>query len=209
MKPTKSLLVLAILCAPALASAQGYYGPGGPGRGYPAPTVPGGFHNRAGRLAFGFGLGLGGMHDDGSAITACDNCDFQPLAFEADIHLGGMLGPRFALMFEGQANIQTIHTDFFDDTTLTQGAAMIAGQFWILPQLWIKGGIGLANLQIDDAFFTEDLGSGVAVMGAAGFELLSARNFAIDLQGRIIEGTYNSGSDHVTSGTIGIGIDWY
>ena len=202
MKPIKSFFILAIVCAPALASAQGYYGPGSGG--------PGGFHNRTGRLAFGFSLGLGGMHDDGSAITRCDNCDFNPLAGEADIHIGGMVGPRFALLFEGQLNIQTIHSDFFNgDTTVTQGAAMLAGQFWVLPQLWLKGGLGLANLQVDDQFFTDDVGSGVALMGAIGFELLSARNFAVDLQGRLIEGTYNSGNDHVTSLTIGLGLNWF
>jgi hypothetical protein len=203
MKPIKSLLVLAIVCAPALASAQGY------GRGHQG-SAPGGFHNRAGRLTYGFSIGLGGMHDDGSSITACDNCDFKPLAFEGDFHLGGMLSPQFGLMFEGQLNVQTIHSDFFNgDTTLTQGAAMLAAQFWVLPQVWIKGGVGFASLQVDDTFFTRDLGGGLAVMGGAGIELFSARNFAIDLQARIIEGTYNSAHDHVTSGTIGLGFNWF
>lgn len=205
MKPFKSLFVLAIVCAPALAFAQGY-GPGyqqGSGNPY-------GFHHRMGRLAFGFGLGLGGMSDNGSDITSCDNCNYNPLAFEADVHLGGMLTPRFALMFEGQFNAQTIHSDAFDgNTTLSQGAAMIAGQFWVVPQFWIKGGLGFSHLQVDDTFVTEDLGGGLALMAAAGFEVFSARNFAIDLQGRIIEGTYNGGDDHVTSGTIGVGFDWY
>ena len=206
MKPIKSLLVLAILCAPALASAQGYYG----GRGYQRSPVPGGFHDRTGRLAFGFSLGLGGMHDDGSAITTCRNCDFSPLTGEADIHLGGMLGPRFALLFEAQGNVQTVHSDFFNgDSTLSQGAAMIAGQFWVLPQLWIKGGLGFARLTIDDQFVTEDFGTGGAIMGALGIELLSARNFALDLQGRIIHASYRSLDDNITSGTIGLGLNWY
>ncbi|HEU4731818.1 MAG TPA: hypothetical protein VFT22_28180 [Kofleriaceae bacterium] len=205
MKPIKSLLVLAIVCVPMLASAQGYYRRGGPGE-----PIPGGFHNRAGRLTFGFGVGLGGMGDNGSAITSCDNCNYNPIALEADVHIGGMLTPRFALMFEAQVNGQTIHSDRFDgDTTLTQGAAMIAAQFWLMPVLWIKGGLGFANLQVDDTFVTQDLGTGGALMGALGVELLSARNFALELQGRIIEGTYNSGDDHVTSGTIGLGINWY
>lgn len=207
MKPFKSLFILAIVCAPALASAQGYYGNGGQGSGNPY-----GFHHRMGRLAFGFGLGLGFMHDDGSGITSCDNCDFKPYAFEADIHLGGMITPRFALMFEGQGNLQTIdRASGFDggNTTLTQGAAMIAGQFWVIPQLWLKGGLGFSHLQVDNDFFTDDLGGGLALMAAAGFEVFSARNFAIDIQGRLIEGTYNGGDDHVTSGTIGVGFDWY
>jgi hypothetical protein len=205
MKPIKSLLVLAIVCAPVLASAQGYYGRG-PG---PDP-VPGGFHNRTGRLTVGFGIGLGGMGDNGSAITNCDNCDFNPAAFEVDAHIGGVLSPRFALMLELQANGQVIHSDAFNnDTTLTQGAAMVAGQVWLLPVLWLKGGLGFSNLQIDDGVFRSDLGNGIAVMAGIGVELLSARRFALELQGRIIEGTYNGGDDHVTSGTVGFGINWY
>jgi hypothetical protein len=204
MKPIKSLLVLAIVLTPALASAQGYYG-----RPYAGSTVPGGFHNRTGRLTFGFGLGLGFMNENGGAV-GCDNCDFKPLAFEADVHLGGMVSPRLGLMFEGQANIQTIHSDVINgDTTLTQGAAMFAAQFWILPQFWIKGGLGFANLQVDDSFGTGDAGSGLAIMGAAGVELFSARNFAVEFQGRLIEGTYDSGRDRVTSGTLGFGLNWF
>lgn len=160
-------------------------------------------------MTLGASLGLGGMYDNGGAIT-CGTCDYNPLAFELDGHIGGMLTPRFGLMFEVQANGQTIHSDFLNgDTTLTQGAAMIAAQVWVTPQLWLKGGLGFANLQTDDAFFTRDLGSGAALMGAIGFEIFSAPDFALDLQGRLIEGTYNSGDDHLTSLTIGLGINWY
>jgi hypothetical protein len=207
MKPIKSLLILAIVCAPVLASAQGYYGRRGGGYGEP---VPGGFHHREGRLIWGGSLGFGFMHDGGSAVTSCANCDVKPLAGEGDIHIGGMLSNRFALMFEGQVNIQTVHADFNNgDSTVSQAAAMLAAQYWLLPQLWIKGGIGLANLQVDQQFFVDDFGTGSALMAGIGVELFSARNFSLDLQGRIIEGSYNSLNDNVTSGTIGLGISWY
>lgn len=199
MKPIKSFLVLAILLAPALASAQGYY---------QRSTVPGGFHNRANRMIFGIGGGLGGMHDDQGDIT-CPTCDFNVLAFEGDLHIGGMVNPRLGLMFEGQFNSQQIDSRGpFGDTFLTQGAGMFAAQFWVLPILWIKGGIGFASLQVDDQVFTSDEGTGGAVMGAIGVELLSSRRFAFELQGRIIEGLY-SHNFHVTSGTIGLGLDWF
>jgi hypothetical protein len=205
MKPIKSLLVLAIVCAPALAAAQGYYGRPGP-----RSAVPGGFHDRTGRLTWGIGGGIGAMHDGGSAITSCVNCDFKPLALEGDLHIGGMLSPRFGLMFEGQVNAQTVAVNRFDeDTFVTQAAAMFAAQFWVLPQLWIKGGIGFANLQVDDRVFVEDFGTGGAIMGAIGVELFSARNFALELQGRVIQTSYNSLDDNITSGTIGLGINWY
>jgi hypothetical protein len=205
MKPIKSLLVLAVLAAPGVAGAQGYGG-----GGYGAP-LPGGFHNRMGRVAYGVSVGLGGMHDDGTGITNCGNCDYNPLAGEADVHLGGMISPRFALMAEGQINAQTVYSDFLHgDTFLSQEALMIAGQYWLTPQLWVKGGIGFAHLDAQDDYGpTQDFGTGGAIMGALGFELLSARFMSVDLQGRIIEGSYHGLDDHITSGTIGIGLNWY
>lgn len=204
MKPIKSLLVLAIILSPGLAAAQGYYNNGGGGSG-----IPGGFHNRTGRLAWGMGIGVGGMHDDGSRITDCDNCSNAP-ALELDGHIGGMIGPRFALLFEGQLNARTVHSNSYgDSTTLSQTVGMLAGQFWLTPQLWIKGGLGIAGLQADSRYVTTDYGTGGAIMGAIGFELMSARYFALDLQGRIIEGTYNSGNDNITAANIGLGFNWY
>ena len=31
------------------------------------------------------------MHDAGSNITSCNNCNYNPIAFEADGHIGGFL----------------------------------------------------------------------------------------------------------------------
>ncbi|MBV8761515.1 MAG: hypothetical protein JO257_29740 [Deltaproteobacteria bacterium] len=207
MKPIKSLLVLAVLLVPAIAGAQGYYGGGG---GYGAP-LPGGFHNRMGRPMWGVSVGLGGMSDDGGDIKCDASCDYNPISVEVDAHLGGMLSPRFGLMAEFQDNAQTVHSDVLNgDTVLTQSALMIAGQFWITPQFWVKGGIGLAHLDTQDAFGPSgNYGGGGVIMGAAGFELLSARFFAVDLQGRLIEGTYHGINDHVTGATIGLGLNWY
>jgi len=205
MKPIKSLLVLAIVCVPAFASAQGYYG-----RRRAEPEA-GGFHHRAGRLTFGFGVGIGGLHDGGSAITECVNCDVQPLTFEANAHIGGMINSQLALLFEVQGNVQTVQRNggFDDDTTLSQGAALFAAQFWVLPQLWIKGGLGFSRLTVGDNTFTEDFGSGSALLAAAGVEVFSARNFALEIQGRLLWTSYNSFDDNLTSGTVGLGVSWY
>lgn len=158
---------------------------------------------------FGGSLGLGGMRDNGSGITNCDNCT-NGLAVEFDGHIGGMLSPRFALMFEGQLNGRIVHSNLYDaDTMLTQSAAMLAGQYWITPMLWVKGGLGFANLRAEDDYFIVDYGSGLAILAGVGFEVLSSRYFSLDLQGRIIDGAYNSGSDHVTALSVGLGINWY
>jgi hypothetical protein len=209
MKPIKTLLVLALVAAPALASAQGYYG-GGPS--YGPPPLPGGFHNRQGRLAIGGSLGLGYMNDNGGAIT-CSGCDVNPVTGEGDFHIGGFIGPRIALMLELQVNVQQIAFDANTDLTLEQGLIMGAAQYWLTPQLWVKGGLGVAHLDVNDNVngTYSPAASGLALMGGIGFELLSARNFAVDLQGRLSEGAYsnNGNSENITSGTIGVGINWY
>lgn len=212
MKPSKALFVFLMVLAPAIASAQGYYGRGG--GGYNAQE-PGGFHHRANHLVYGGSIGLGVMNDSGGRIT-CDNCNYNPLALEVDGHIGGMLNSRLALLLELQVNGQRLSRDVGDgngDTSLVQTAAMLAVQYWVTPQFWIKGGLGLSHLTVDHEYWdgtAEEPGSdGVALMGAAGFEIFSARRMAIELQGRIISGQYDGVSDHVTAATVGIGINWF
>ena len=121
----KKLIILAFLLLPSVAMAQYYAGP-------PNPQHPGGFHNRSGRVIFGGSLGLGGMSDRGGDIE-CANCDYGTLSGQGAVHLGGFLGPRFALMGEIQVNMQTLATDGIDDTVLVQSALMIAAQYWVTP----------------------------------------------------------------------------
>jgi hypothetical protein len=213
MKPIKSLLLLGILAAvPTLAPGDAAAQPGyGPGYGGPPPNsvLPGGFHNRTGRLTFGFSAGIGGMNDDFGDIE-CDGCN--ALSGQIEGHIGGFIGPRLALLFEAQANIQQIQQGAFveDDIFLTQSAAMIAAQFWVTPQLWIKGGVGFANLQLSDNFGNESTPeNGTAVMGAVGFEIFSARYMSVDLQGRLLNGSYEGIDNNITAASVGIGVNWF
>lgn len=214
MKRTHLVAFAAVLLAPAVAAAQpGYGAPPPPGGYYSQPTsVAGGFHDRAGRMALGFSLGLGGMQVGDDDVT-CVNCDYDPIAGEFDFHIGGMLSPRFALLFEVQGNAQTVEENFYGATSLVQATAMVAGQYWLTPQLWVKGGIGGASLSYsyDDGYDSqsENIDEGMALMGGVGYELLSARNFSIDLQGRLVSGSYESFDQNVTSGTVGVGFNWY
>ncbi len=202
--PMKKIIILACLLFPSLAFAQYYSAPP------PSSQHPGGFHNRSGRLMFGFSAGLGGMSDKGGDIE-CANCDYGTLTGQLSGHIGGFIGPRLALMGEAQGNAQTLATDGFDDEVLVQTALMLAAQYWITPQFWIKGGIGFANLQVEDTFFgpVTRPENGMALMGALGFELLSARHFSIDLQGRLLNGSYEGIDNNITAGSIGIGVNWF
>jgi hypothetical protein len=214
MKPIKSLLVIAMMVVPGVAAAQGYYG-GGPGYNQPsATTLPGGFHNRQGRLAWGGDIGLGAMNDDIGDID-CANC--SDVSFQIAGHIGGFIGPRLALMGEVQGNAQTLSVGEFGDTeTLVQSALMIAAQYWLTPQFWIKGGIGFANLRVDWSAYGDGIvdestrpENGLALLGAAGFELMSARDFSVDIQGRILNGSYDAIDNNITGLSIGVGINFY
>lgn len=221
MKPTKLLFVLAfMLVAPAVASAQGY-GRGGGGGYYnsqpPTYQLPGGFWNRQGRLTFGGSIGLGGMSDRFGDIE-CTNCDYNPVSGMVEGHIGGFIGPRLALLGQVQVNGQTVSSNAAngDTTTLVQSTLMIAAQFWVTPQLWIKGGLGFANLRLERSYYGDGIvdessipENGMAVMGAVGYELLSARFFSIDLHGTLINGAYKGIDNTVTGATIGVGINWF
>jgi len=200
----KKLIILLCLFFPSVALAQ-YYSP-------PPPSgqFAGGFHNRTGRLYFGGSLGAGSMSSRGSSLE-CLGCDYSPLSGQISGHIGGFLSPRFALMAEGQLNAQTISSDSFGDTeTLTQGALMLAAQYWVTPRLWLKGGIGFATLQVNHSYYGDTIPeNGTALMGAIGFELLSSRYFSIDLQGRLLNGAYKGIDDNLTAGSIGLGINWF
>ncbi|HWU90938.1 MAG TPA: hypothetical protein VN253_26915 [Kofleriaceae bacterium] len=157
------------------------------------------------------------MSNQGGDIQ-CANCTYSTVSGQVSGHIGGFLGPRFALLGEAQANIQTIASDAItgETSTLTQGALMLAAQYWVTPQLWIKGGIGFATLQVDTSYYGDGIvdastvpENGTALMGAIGFELLSARYFSIDLQGRVLNGSYKGIDDNITAASIGIGINWF
>jgi hypothetical protein len=121
-------------------------------------------------------------------------------------------------MGELQANFQTLASDRFtgDTEVLTQAALMLAAQYWLTPQIWIKGGVGFASMQVDRSYFGDGIvdestipENGIAVMGAIGFEILSARRFSVDLQGRLLNGSYDQIGYNLTAASIGIGLNWF
>jgi len=110
MKPIKSLLILAALLVPAAASAQGYGGGGGGYYSQPPSRLPGGFHDRQGRLMYGFSLGLGGMKENGTQLD-CPTCDYNPLAGMGSGHRGSFIGPPRAVSGEPEAYLRFMSRD--------------------------------------------------------------------------------------------------
>jgi hypothetical protein len=212
MKLIKSvLLAAAAVGALSVTATEAQAQPGGYYSNPQTTQHPGGFHNRSNRLIFGFSLGLGHMSDSEGKIGGDSSTNYSTLSAEVSAHIGGFVGPRLALMAEVQGNALTLSSDGYDDITLIQSALMGAAQYWITPQLWIKGGIGFASLDLDDSAYYEDahIDSGMAIMGAVGFELLSSQRFSVDLQGRLLAGSYDGIDEQITAGSIGVGLNWF
>jgi len=201
------------ITATAFAQQPGAPPPPPPDGGYypppPPPEAPAAWERHG--LAIGFGFGLGGMSDSAGAIE-CVNCDYNPASFGVDFHIGAMLNPRLSLQFE--AWLQGQQLDAGGTTTLVQTMGMVALQYWVTPQLWLKGGLGAAHLSysIDDGYrdpTSQDIADGGAVMGAIGYEILSSQRFSIDLQGRLGAGTYDGINEQIETGMVSLGFNWY
>jgi hypothetical protein len=207
-----AVVLLTVLGSVSVAEAQGY-----PPPYYPPPPPPPPPHGvyRAG-LVYGFSVGLGAIGASTDTGASCgDACG---IAGVGEVHIGGMISPRAALMLEiwgadhpwssGGNSFETINTFF-------TGAA----QYWLTDILWIKGGIGLAEFResfesIDYngyPYQTSDTTSGFALFGAGGIEVLQSYNFALDIQLRIGSGFYsqNGGSFSAQNYALMVGFNWY
>ena len=212
MKLIKSVLLAAAVLAPLSFASTAEAQPGGYYAQPQNTQHPGGFHQRSNRLIFGFSLMLGHLSDSEGTIGGDSSVGYSTVSGGVSAHLGGFVGPRLALMAEVQGNAVTLSSDFYEGTTtLVQSALMFAAQYWVTPQLWLKGGIGFASLDLDNDDYYEEthIDSGMALMGSAGFELLSSQRFSVDLQGRLLAGSYDGIDQQITSASIGVGINWF
>ncbi len=219
-----ALTLAAAALAPALAVAQPGAQPGPPppppaGSAYvgyygapPAQAPNGGYMHGSGRLTLGASIGIGAMSSDDGPIE-CSGCDYNPAAAGIAMHVGGLITPRFALMLELQGNMQAVAENGAESTTLVQSAAMLAAQYWVTPRLWVKGGLGAAQLSYsfsnDFESQSQEIDSGGAVMAAVGFEILSAPNYSVDLEARALVGSYEATASQITAGHVGIGFNWF
>ncbi len=200
------VVLLTVLGSVSIAEAQGY-----PPPYYPPPPPPPPPHGvyRSG-LVFGFSGGIGAIHSD--------NCgDACGVAGLLEGHLGGMINPRMALMLEiwgadhpwsaGGSSFETINSFF-------TGAA----QYWVNDIVWIKGGLGVAELRqtFNDyygGYYSNTVNdiTGFGLFGAAGVEVMQSYNFALDIQLRIGNGFYSDsiGSFSVQNYGLLVGFNWY
>ena len=186
----------------SVSAAHAQYRGQRPYYGAPPPAYSGVY--RSG-LTFGGSLGLG-IIDGPNCTTVCGG------AFMVAGHIGGMLNPRLALVGDAWLGAR-----YFNDPVIGNGSTYnsiwtIALQYWVHNIIWLKGGLGWANLQINDENtagvsynYSDEWGLGIT--GAAGVEVVQSYNFALDLQLRAGH-LFLDGGDLNQVGAL-IGINWY
>jgi hypothetical protein len=185
--------ILALACTLGAAAAAGAQ----PAAQAPAP--------RDGML-IGFGIGAGEISCEG------DGCNDFTEAGGVEFHIGGMLTPRLALMFDLWVMGHT-----HDNLTITHTIATGAVRYWVVPRLWLQGGLGGASAAYrwDGVFVNlEDRTETVpGVMIGAGYEVAASRTFAIDLQFRAGTGFYGEEDGRADLQAhnvwLGVGFTWF
>jgi hypothetical protein len=152
-------------------------------------------------LAIGVELGGGHMECEG------EGCDGVTESGGLSLNIGAMLTPNLAIMADGWL---MGHTE--DRLTLTHAMATIGPQLWIGP-FWVRGGVGVARASFNYDAGIIDIGDKTetvpAAMAALGVEVLSTKDFALDVRLRGGTGFFNDGDTQVRNVSLGVGANWY
>jgi len=145
-----------------------------------------------------------------AVVEGCNDCTLEP-GISVDAALGWFLSRRLALMLEttGTVALFSLSSDFGGFGMGLTGPAV---QYWPRDRVWVKVGVGFAEMQA----FTARRGAGVETGGggtlAVGYEFHQRGNFAMDVQLRATHGSYHpaggefSGADAFTGV---VGAHWY
>jgi hypothetical protein len=184
------VLVFAILAVPAVAAAD---------NDAPSPRV--GFFG-------GFGIHGGNLSCSGQ------NCNEFRKAGGADGHVGWGFNDKVGLIFDGY-----LLTSKEDNLSITQTIATVGARYWVVPILWLQGGVGVANASYEYdtvlGTFSGHTDNAAAVLAAVGVELIKSPRFALDIEARVGYGFYGDDTrndqpdDTGRSASLGVGFSWF
>lgn len=127
-----------------------------------------------------------------------------------DLKLGHMLNENLAITVSLPGNIYE-----FQDYDRNFGGFIPSLQYWVKDRWWIHGGIGLAIdspalYDIKDDI-NDDWNFGCAVMASTGYEIYKKKNFALNVQSKLVLGRASLDSDEhrdALNFNVGLGFSW-
>lgn len=127
-----------------------------------------------------------------------------------DLKFGYMLNERLAITASLPGNIYE-----FQDNDRNFGAFIPSVQYWVKDRWWIHGGIGLAIdspalYDIEDNV-NDDWNFGAAVMASTGYEIYKKKNFALNVQSKLVLGSVSldgNADRDVVIFNVGLGFSW-
>lgn len=123
------------------------------------------------------------------------------------VHIGGMVTPSLALLGEvwGMA-----HTE--DSLTASQVLATANVRAWIVPRLWVQGGVGVARskLTFDDSVIMASSTSSTvpAAVAAVGVDIVQTPVFGLDIELRAGSGLYRD-DVRIYNAALGVGASFF
>ncbi len=127
-----------------------------------------------------------------------------------DLKFGYMLNEKLAITASLPGNIYE-----FQDNDRHFGGFIPSVQYWVKDKWWIHGGIGLAIdspalYDIKDDV-NDDWNFGCAVMASTGYEIYKKKNFALNVQSKLVLGRASLDGDAHRDAVIfnvGLGFSW-
>lgn len=159
---------------------------------------------------FEFALGGGVISiEDSQGIQTFDKTQ-GGISFP-ELKLGYMLNDNLAITLALPGMIYN-----FQDNDRHFGSFIPSLQYWVKDRWWIHGGIGLAIdspalYDIKDNI-NDDWNYGTAVMASTGYEVYKKKNFALNIQSKLVLGrAFLKGDAHrdAVSFNIGLGFNWF
>lgn len=173
----------------------------------------------------GAGVSIGGESDDPAAAILAGSGG-EDIGLGVSLFLGGMAGPRSALLIEitlaasgsapvdGDIRLGTRRvTALATPSWITSTVFAIAGQYWLTSRGWVRAGVGGGALSRDWEIETGGLAVevskqyGPSLLGAAGVDLWRRGNFGISGEFRFTT-IFLSGL-RVTAPVVQVGFNWY
>jgi len=161
-----------------------------------------GYGLRRSGVTFGGGLGAG------TISCSDDGCKDFDGAGSIDLHVGGMLGPRVALIFDVW---WMLHNK--DRVTVEQGIVTAAVRAWPIDHFWLQGGLGVARSGVHYSSQLIEVTSRTEwVPGfhlGIGVEPIATNTFALDISLRYGTGFYSDGDNMIHNASLNLGVSFY